>query len=98
MSWLERLLKSFGPEAEAPAPRGDPERVRAVAVVLDELAPMFLADGGEVRLVAIEDGWVIVSLRGACKSCSASDMSLHGALEPRLKARFDWVQGVRAVG
>lgn len=97
MSWLDRLLAGFGPGAEAPAPRGDPERVLAVTKVIDELAPMFRADGGEVRLVAVEDGWVVVSLRGACEHCSASDMSLFGALEPKLKERLDWVQGVREV-
>jgi NifU-like protein len=97
MSWLDRIFGGHAVEPELEAPRGDPQRIREVNAVIDELRPMFAADGGEVRLVAIEDDHVLVSLRGACKTCNASDLSLQGALEPRLKERCTWVRGVRAV-
>ena len=96
MTWLERLLSGRKAEHSPPAPLGDPERVRAVDSVLAELRPMFAADGGELRLVAVEDGWVLVELRGACAGCSSSDLSLFGAVEPRLRERLPWVRGVRA--
>jgi Fe-S cluster biogenesis protein NfuA len=99
MSWLDRLLGGWTPhedDAPAAAIRGDPARVRAVLAVLDELRPMFRADAGDVDLVAVEDGWVEVRLRGACRSCHASDTTVYGALEPRLKERLAWVVGVRA--
>jgi Fe-S cluster biogenesis protein NfuA len=97
MSWLERIFGAHALEPELAPPRGDPERVRAVNAVIDELRPMFAADGGEVQLVAIEDDVVLVRLRGACRTCTASDLSLQGALEPRLKERCAWVRGVRAI-
>lgn len=96
MTWLDRLLGGWGLEEEKRLePRGDPDRIREVNAVLAEVQPMFLADGGEVRLVAVDDGWVVVELRGACRSCHASEMSLQGALEPRLRSRLAWFAGLR---
>jgi Fe-S cluster biogenesis protein NfuA len=96
VSWLDRILGGAG-AARDPAPRGDPARVGAVSAVLDEMRPMFAADGGEVRLVEVDEaGWVVVELRGACDGCASSDLSLHGALEPKLRERLPWVRGVRA--
>jgi Fe-S cluster biogenesis protein NfuA len=98
VSWLDRLLGGSDAERSARevAPRGDPELVRAVEVVIDELRPMLRADAGDVELVAVEEGWVTVRLRGACESCGVRDMTVHGALEPRLKERLPWVLGVRS--
>ena len=96
MSWLDRLLGGWSFDDEkGTEPRGDPERIRAVKAILEDVQPMFEADGGEVRLVAVEEDWVIVELRGACRTCHASEMSLQGALEPRLRAGLAWFAGLR---
>jgi Fe-S cluster biogenesis protein NfuA len=100
MSWLDRLANAWGAGDDSGGSEkiaGDPRRIAEVQAVLDELRPMIRADAGDIELVSIEDGWVTVRLRGACGSCHASDMTVHGALEPRLKSRFDWVAGVRAI-
>ena len=100
MTWLDRLVSGWGSDGEVrpkPDVLGDPEHIREVLAVLDELRPMFKADGGDVELVSIEDGWIDVRLRGACKHCHASDETLYNALEPRLKERLAWVRGVRTV-
>lgn len=96
MSWLDRLVSgwSFDDERRR-APRGDPQRVREALLVLDELRPMFLADGGDVDLLGVDEGWVEIHLSGSCQGCQASDVTVHGALEPRLKERYPWVVGVR---
>jgi Fe-S cluster biogenesis protein NfuA len=39
----------------------------------------------------------VVRLRGACGHCHARDMTLHGALEPRLRQRLPWITGLRAL-
>jgi Fe-S cluster biogenesis protein NfuA len=102
--WWKRLFGGREADAQSCGDRsspanaavaGDPLRVQEVEAVLAELRPMFRADAGDIELAAIEGGWVVVRLRGACVSCHASDMTLHAALEPRLKARFPWVTGVR---
>ena len=98
MSWLGRFLgraeREAGPEA---APRGDPIRIAEVTSVLDGLRPLLALDGGNVELVAVDDGWVSVRLLGACTKCHVSDMTVHGAIEPKLREELDWFAGLRAV-
>ena len=94
MSWLAGFLRSF--RDEPTEVRGDPERIAEVQAVLDELRPAIAADGGQISLESIEDGWVTLRLRGACSHCMVSDTTVHGAIEPRLKERHAWVVGVRA--
>ena len=95
MSWLDRFLAGWkgGETPDAPA-RGDPERVAEVEAVLRELRPMFAADGGDVRLVSVEEGRVRVRLVGACNHCSAVDLTVDGALKPRLSAALPWFRGL----
>lgn len=94
MEFLERLFGGGEPEP----PRGEPGKVAEVEAVLERLRPMFLADGGDIRLVRVDEfGWVEVRMVGACNGCSASSMTLKGALEPALESSLEWFEGVRAV-
>ena len=102
MSWLERLRnvlrESNGSKARSARDDSEmDERTAQVEAVLEELRPALRADYGDVELVAIEANEVVVRLRGACTHCQARDMTLHDALEPRLKSRLSWVAGVRAI-
>lgn len=82
--------------ARAPLARGDADEVSAVERVLAELRPALVADGGGIDLIAVDDGWVHVRLRGACTHCPAQASTLRGALEPRLRERLPFVRGLRA--
>lgn len=79
----------------APAPRGDAERLAEVHAVLAEIEPLVAADGGRIELRAVEGDLVVVALRGACERCSASDLTLQGLLEPRLRERIAWFGALR---
>ncbi len=106
LSWRARLRHSgqvlrqgiarWRARARAPLARGDADEVRAVEHVLAELRPALAADGGGIDLIAVEDGWVRVRLRGACTQCPAQASTLRGALEPRLRERLPFVRGLRA--
>lgn len=93
---LRRLGAPFRKEPEAP-PEGDPARIQVVESVLAELRPAFRADAGDMRLVRVtEDGWVILRALGSCHGCSASVLTLQGALKPKLAERCgDWFRGVK---
>ena len=66
-----------------------------VAAVLDLIRPSLIADGGDVKLVDVqEDGTVKVELTGACKGCPLSELTLANGIERILKER---VPGVVAV-
>ena len=66
-----------------------------VAAVLELIRPSLQADGGDVRLVDVDDeGVVSVELQGACNGCPLSSMTLANGIERILKER---VPGVVAV-
>ena len=66
-----------------------------VAAVLELIRPSLQADGGDVRLVDVnEDGVVSVELQGACKGCPMSQMTLANGVERILKERVPGVTKV----
>ena len=66
-----------------------------VAAVLELIRPSLQADGGDVRLVDVnEDGVVSVELQGACKGRPMSQMTLANGVERILKERVPGVTKV----
>ena len=66
-----------------------------VAAVLDLIRPSLQADGGDVKLVDVdENGVVSVELQGACKGCPMSQMTLANGVERILKERVPGVTKV----
>ena len=60
-----------------------------VEAVLELIRPSLQADGGDVRLVEVQDdGTVVVELQGACKGCPMSQMTLANGVERILKERI----------
>lgn len=88
-AWLRRLLGG------SVVPRGDPARLAQVEDVLRDVAALVAADGGRIELRAVEGDEVVIALRGACESCTASDLTLQGLVEPRLRDRLDWFGTLR---
>jgi Fe-S cluster biogenesis protein NfuA len=54
-------------------------------------------DGGDIELVAIEDGVVKVRLKGACAGCPMSQMTLANFVERELKSKVPGVKRVEPV-
>ena len=66
-----------------------------VEAVLDLIRPSLQADGGEVKLVDVnDDGVVTVELQGACKGCPMSQITLANGVERILKERIPGVTSV----
>ena len=66
-----------------------------VEAVLELIRPSLQADGGDVRLVEVQDdGTVVVELQGACKGCPMSQMTLANGVERILKERVPGVTRV----
>ena len=63
------------------------QKVTLIQQVLTEIRPILLADGGDVELYDVDGDRVLVTLKGACGSCSSSTATLKGAIETRLKER-----------
>lgn len=57
-----------------------------VEKALEEIRPFLNSDGGDIRLIAIEDDkHVKVRLEGACTSCSVNQMTLRAGVETTIK-------------
>lgn len=68
-----------------------------VEQALAQIRPALQADGGDVELVAVEDGVVKVKLTGACAGCPVSTITLKQGIERLLKEQIAEVKEVVAV-
>lgn len=69
-----------------------------IAKALDKIRPSLQADGGDVELVEVtDDGIVKVRLKGACRGCPMSQMTLKMGIERALKHEFPEIKEVQSV-
>ena len=61
---------------------------RVWSVLESDILPTIHRDGGDLRLLSIDEGVVKVSLSGACASCPASTLTLKGGVEHKLLDAF----------
>ena len=60
--------------------------VEKVEIALDEIRPFLQSDGGDIKLLGIEDGTTVkVQLQGACVGCSVNQMNLKSGVEMTIK-------------
>jgi len=67
-----------------------PLDVPTVDKILDEVRPYLIADGGNCRVVAVDDstGDVSLQLEGACGTCPSSTVTLKMGIERALRERY----------
>jgi Fe-S cluster biogenesis protein NfuA len=72
----------------------------AVLEALDAIRPALHADGGDIRVLALDElnGILDIELMGACGSCPMSTMTLKQGVERILKDRVEGLNEVRAKG
>ncbi|HEX9261139.1 MAG TPA: NifU family protein [Candidatus Bathyarchaeia archaeon] len=70
---------------------------KKVQKALDEIRPNIQADGGDIELVAIDNGVVKVRLQGHCVGCPMSALTLKQGVEAHLKRRVPEVVKVESV-
>lgn len=70
---------------------------KKVQKALDEIRPNIQRDGGDIELVAIQNGVVRVKLQGHCVGCPMSAMTLKQGVETHLKRRVPEVLKVESV-
>jgi Fe-S cluster biogenesis protein NfuA len=68
-----------------------------IEAALAQIRPYLQRDGGDVELVAVEDGVVKVRLKGACGGCPMATMTLKQGIERALKQVIPEVKEVVAV-
>jgi Fe-S cluster biogenesis protein NfuA len=70
------------------------ERVKKV---LDKIRPSLQADGGDVKLISVEDNVVRVQLTGACAGCPFSEMTLKMGIERTIKEEIPEIKEVISI-
>jgi Fe-S cluster biogenesis protein NfuA len=68
-----------------------------VEAVLAKVRPALQADGGDVELIAVEDGVVKVRLQGACYGCPMAQLTLKNGIERTLRAEIPEIKQVVSV-
>ncbi|OMO82168.1 hypothetical protein COLO4_23188 [Corchorus olitorius] len=72
--------------------------VKNVDLVLEDVRPYLIADGGNVEVVSVEDGIISLRLQGACESCPSSTTTMKMGIERVLKEKFgDSVKDIQQV-
>ena len=71
-----------------------PLTLENVEMVLDEMRPYLMADGGNVSVADIDGATVKLQLEGACGSCPSSTMTMKMGLERRLLERIPEIENV----
>lgn len=59
-----------------------------VDAALDEVRPYLISDGGNVEVVGVENGTVLLRLQGACGTCPSSTATMKMGIERALMAAF----------
>ena len=68
-----------------------------VEEALELVRPALQADGGDVELVDVVDGTVMLKLTGACGGCPMATMTLKQGIERTLKEKVPEVKEVVSV-
>ena len=68
-----------------------------VRAAIEEVRPNLQADGGDVELVDVKDGVVMVRLKGACAGCPMSTMTVKWGVENFLKKKVPGITRVETV-
>eukprot|EP00884_Botryococcus_braunii_P017053 jgi/Botrbrau1/4030/Bobra.0016s0037.1 len=73
--------------------------VQSVDAALEEVRPYLIADGGNVEVVDVTNGFVLLRLQGACGTCPSSAATMKMGIERALRAAFgDALKAVEQIG
>ncbi|KAI0513167.1 scaffold protein Nfu/NifU N terminal-domain-containing protein [Xylaria bambusicola] len=76
----------------------DDEVVGMIKELLEtRIRPAIQEDGGDIEFRGFQDGYVMLKLRGACRTCDSSTVTLQNGIEGMLMHYIEEVKGVQQV-
>jgi Fe-S cluster biogenesis protein NfuA len=77
---------------------GDDEVVGMIKELLESrIRPAIQEDGGDIEFRGFNDGQVLLKLRGACRTCDSSTVTLKNGIESMLMHYIEEVKGVQQI-
>ena len=71
---------------------------KKVEEALDTIRPYLEADGGNVEVVEITEGNILkLELKGACKTCNMSQMTMKAGIEETIKRAVPEIKEIISV-
>jgi len=71
---------------------------RKVEEALDTIRPYLEADGGNVEVIEITDDQTLkIELKGACKTCSMSHMTMRSGIEETIRSAVPEIKKIISV-
>ena len=87
---LEELWRDEAEKRRAGTRLTTVQKIKKIEEVLaEEVRPILKRDGGDVELVDLADNRVVVRLMGMCRGCMASDLTLKGLVQDKLRELID---------
>lgn len=78
--------------------QNDSEVVGMIKELLElRIRPAIQEDGGDIDFKGFQDGQVLLKLRGACRTCDSSTVTLKNGIEAMLMHYIEEVKGVKQV-
>ena len=72
--------------------------IEKVENAIDEIRPYLEADGGDIKVVSIDNKNVVnLELIGSCETCPMSPMTLKGGVEEAIKKQVPEIRGINAI-
>lgn len=62
--------------------------------VINQLRPFLNSEGGDIKFIKYDDGFVYVKLYGACMMCEYKDFTIQDNIFEAIKAEVPDVKGV----
>ena len=89
------IVKKEAPKAATASDKGILDQV--LDVVESDIRPGVKMDGGDIEVVAVDEGVVKVRLHGACTTCSSSSITLYQGVQNILAQKVEGVASVEQV-
>jgi NifU-like protein len=87
---LEELWRSEGAKRAPGGRMTMVQKIRKIEEALEEeIRPVLRRDGGDVELVDVLENKVLVRMMGMCQGCTASELTLKGLVQDKLREMVD---------
>ena len=73
------------------------EIIQRIEKALDNVRPYLNKDGGDVKVINVEEDTVTIEFEGNCSSCSMSNMTLKAGIEESILKEVPEIKNVRAL-